>query len=355
MALCVHGEVTDPDGRRVRPRGGVHRAASSRRCCATCPALKVVFEHVTTERGGRSSSRAPGRTSRRRSPRSTCTSTATRCSSAASARTPIACRSPSARRTGWRCARRRPRARPSSSSAPTARRTRARPRKAACGCAGIFNAPFALESYAAVFDEEGALDRFEGFACEHGPRFYGLPLNEGTVTLERGDDRGARHDRRRRHPGRAVPRRRDAQAGDWRLSRARAAPAGPRRTPRSRPRSATKQASCAGCSGSPNTVRPEHEDDRRREELDEAERRIVHPPRRDREQQQRHRGQRARPARSAALSASSCPKRGARRASRAYQATIASAGSSSSADSIVSPGSEPDRHQLAEQAVDAES
>ena len=58
-------------------------------------------------------------------------------------------------------------------------------KEAACGCAGIFNAPFALESYAAVFDEEGALDRFEGFASEHGPRFYGLPLNEATVTLER--------------------------------------------------------------------------------------------------------------------------------------------------------------------------
>jgi len=59
-------------------------------------------------------------------------------------------------------------------------------KEAACGCAGIFNAPFALESYAQVFDEEGALDRLEGFASEHGPRFYGLPLNEGTVTLERG-------------------------------------------------------------------------------------------------------------------------------------------------------------------------
>jgi dihydroorotase len=54
-----------------------------------------------------------------------------------------------------------------------------------CGCAGIFNAPYALESYLAVFEEEGALQHFEGFASEHGPRFYGLPLNEGTVTLER--------------------------------------------------------------------------------------------------------------------------------------------------------------------------
>jgi dihydroorotase len=56
-----------------------------------------------------------------------------------------------------------------------------------CGCAGIFNAPFALESYAQVFEEEGVLDRFEGFASEHGPRFYGLPLNEGTATLKRED------------------------------------------------------------------------------------------------------------------------------------------------------------------------
>ena len=58
-------------------------------------------------------------------------------------------------------------------------------KEAACGCAGIYNAPYALESYLAVFEEERAIDRFEGFASEHGPRFYGLPLNEGTVTLER--------------------------------------------------------------------------------------------------------------------------------------------------------------------------
>ena len=58
-------------------------------------------------------------------------------------------------------------------------------KETSCGCAGIFNAPFALESYTQVFEEEGALDRLEGFASEHGPRFYGLPLNEGTVTLKR--------------------------------------------------------------------------------------------------------------------------------------------------------------------------
>ncbi|MEA2998347.1 MAG: dihydroorotase [Sphingomonadales bacterium] len=60
-------------------------------------------------------------------------------------------------------------------------------KEAACGCAGIFNAPFALESYAAAFEEEGALSRLEAFASEHGPLFYGLPLNEGRISLERAE------------------------------------------------------------------------------------------------------------------------------------------------------------------------
>ncbi|MDB2439539.1 dihydroorotase [Hellea sp.] len=60
-------------------------------------------------------------------------------------------------------------------------------KQSACGCAGLFNAPYALEAYAKVFDEENALDKLEGFASEFGPRFYGLPLNEGKVTLKRKD------------------------------------------------------------------------------------------------------------------------------------------------------------------------
>ena len=58
-------------------------------------------------------------------------------------------------------------------------------KETACGCAGCYNAPYALESYAKTFEEENALGRLEGFASEFGPAFYGLPLNEGTVTLER--------------------------------------------------------------------------------------------------------------------------------------------------------------------------
>lgn len=58
-------------------------------------------------------------------------------------------------------------------------------KEAACGCAGLFNAPFALESYVAVFEEEGAIDKFEAFASLNGPAFYRLPVNEGTITLRR--------------------------------------------------------------------------------------------------------------------------------------------------------------------------
>ncbi|WP_295442608.1 dihydroorotase [Sphingorhabdus sp. EL138] len=60
-------------------------------------------------------------------------------------------------------------------------------KESACGCAGIFNAPFAMESYAAVFEEEGALNKLEAFASENGPHFYRLPLNEDRITLERVD------------------------------------------------------------------------------------------------------------------------------------------------------------------------
>lgn len=56
-------------------------------------------------------------------------------------------------------------------------------KESACGCAGIFNAPYAMESYTKTFEEENALDKLEGFASEFGPRFYGLPLNEDKITL----------------------------------------------------------------------------------------------------------------------------------------------------------------------------
>ncbi|MGQ9831758.1 MAG: dihydroorotase [Thermochromatium sp.] len=52
-----------------------------------------------------------------------------------------------------------------------------------CGCAGIFNAHAALECYAEVFAQAGALDRLEGFASHHGADFYGLPRNQDRLRL----------------------------------------------------------------------------------------------------------------------------------------------------------------------------
>jgi len=60
-------------------------------------------------------------------------------------------------------------------------------KESACGCAGIYTAHAALELYARVFEAAGALDRLEGFASRHGPDFYGLPCNGGTITLHKRD------------------------------------------------------------------------------------------------------------------------------------------------------------------------
>ncbi|MEM6387438.1 MAG: dihydroorotase [Pseudomonadota bacterium] len=59
-------------------------------------------------------------------------------------------------------------------------------KEAECCAAGCFTAPVALACLAEVFEEAGALQALEGFVSEHGPKFYGLPLNEGTLTLKKG-------------------------------------------------------------------------------------------------------------------------------------------------------------------------
>ncbi len=58
-------------------------------------------------------------------------------------------------------------------------------KETACGCAGIFTAPAALEVYTEVFEEEGALDRIEAFASLNGPAFYRLAVNEIRIMLRR--------------------------------------------------------------------------------------------------------------------------------------------------------------------------
>lgn len=58
-------------------------------------------------------------------------------------------------------------------------------KESACGCAGCYSAWSAIELYAQVFDETGALDKLEGFASHHGADFYGMPRNAGSITLAR--------------------------------------------------------------------------------------------------------------------------------------------------------------------------
>ncbi len=60
-------------------------------------------------------------------------------------------------------------------------------KQSTCGCAGCFTAPVALACLAEVFDKADALDRLEGFVSKHGASFYGLPLNDAKITLQKGD------------------------------------------------------------------------------------------------------------------------------------------------------------------------
>lgn len=58
-------------------------------------------------------------------------------------------------------------------------------KESACGCAGIFSAPTAIEMYTQMFDEAGALDNLESFASLNGPAFYGMDANTDEITLQR--------------------------------------------------------------------------------------------------------------------------------------------------------------------------
>ncbi|MBA3526995.1 MAG: dihydroorotase [Sphingomonas sp.] len=181
MPLLVHGEVTDPDV-DVFDREAVFIDRVLEPLTRDFPQLKIVLEHITTKEAADFV----------RSRGDTVAATITpqhlminRNALFEGGIRPHAYCLPVAKREHHRLAVRRaatsgsPKFFLGTDSAPHSRDAK----ESACGCAGIFNAPFALEVYATVFDEDGALDRLEAFASENGPRFYGLPLNEGRVTL----------------------------------------------------------------------------------------------------------------------------------------------------------------------------
>jgi dihydroorotase len=183
MPLLVHGEVTDPQV-DVFDREAVFIERVLAPLLREMPALKVVFEHATTAEAVQFVEAAGDNVAATITPQHLHLN---RNAMFAGGLRPHAYCLPVVKREKHRLALRRAATSGSAKfflgtdSAPHARTAK----EGDCGCAGIFNAPFALESYAAVFDEEGALDRFEAFASLNGPRFYGLPVNEGTVTLER--------------------------------------------------------------------------------------------------------------------------------------------------------------------------
>lgn len=183
MPLCVHGEVTDP-AVDVFDREAVFIDRVLIGLIADFPGLKVVFEHITTAEAAAFVTESGPNVAATVTPQHLHIN---RNAMFAGGLRPHAYCLPVAKRETHRQALRKAAI---SGSAKFFLGTDTAPheihrKEMDCGCAGIFNAPYALESYLAVFEEEGAIAHFEGFASEHGPRFYGLPLNEGTVTLER--------------------------------------------------------------------------------------------------------------------------------------------------------------------------
>jgi dihydroorotase len=183
MPLLVHGEVTDP-AVDIFDREKVFIDRTFSRLARDFPGLKMVFEHITTAEAAQFVEAAGPNVAATVTPQHLVIN---RNALFDGGLRPHAYCLPVAKREEHRLAVRRaatsgsPKFFLGTDSAPHA----VERKETGCGCAGIFNAPFALESYAEVFEEEGALDRFEAFASENGARFYGLPLNAGTVTLER--------------------------------------------------------------------------------------------------------------------------------------------------------------------------
>lgn len=183
MPLLIHGEVTDHDV-DIFDREAVFIDRTLIPLVRDLPELKVVFEHITTEEAAQFVMGASDNVAATITPQHLHIN---RNAMLVGGIRPHAYCLPVAKREKHRLALRKAAISGSArfflgtDTAPHARHLK----EAACGCAGIFNAPYALESYVAVFEEEGALDRFEAFASENGPRFYGLALNEGTVALER--------------------------------------------------------------------------------------------------------------------------------------------------------------------------
>jgi dihydroorotase len=185
MTLCVHGEVTDPDV-DVFDREAVFIERILARLARDFPELRIVLEHITTSEAAEFVQSSGPNIAATITPQHLIIN---RNALFAGGLQPHAYCLPVAKREHHRLAVRAaatsgsPKFFLGTDSAPHARHAK----ESGCGCAGIFNAPHALESYAEVFEDEGALDRLEAFASLNGPAFYRLPVNDGAITLVKDD------------------------------------------------------------------------------------------------------------------------------------------------------------------------
>ena len=185
MPLLIHGELTSPEV-DVFDREAGFIEQHLKPLLKRYPDLRVVFEHITTEEAVDIVTSTESNLAATITPHHLHINR--NAMFAGGLRSDFYCL-PVAKRERHRLALRRaatsgdPRFFLGTDSAPHSRESK----ETSCGCAGIFNAPNALESYAQVFEQEGALDQLEGFASRHGPAFYRLPVNNQQITLERAD------------------------------------------------------------------------------------------------------------------------------------------------------------------------
>lgn len=185
IVLCVHGEVTENEI-DVFDREAEFVEGYLRDIVATFPNLRVVFEHITTSDAAEFVTGEGANVAATITPQHLHIN---RNAMLVGGIQPHNYCLPVAKRETHRLALRKaatsgsPKFFLGTDSAPHLRSAK----ESSCGCAGIFNAPYALESYLKVFDEENALEHFEAFASLNGPRFYKLPVNEESIILERGE------------------------------------------------------------------------------------------------------------------------------------------------------------------------
>ena len=192
LPLLVHGETTDPDC-DVFDRERMFLDDTFRPLVEAFEGLRIVFEHITTAEAAAFVAESPARIAATMTPQHLLLNRNALFSGGLRPHhycVPVLKHERDRQALVSAATNGDPSFFLGSDSAPHVRTAK----ESACGCAGVFSAPIAIEAYAEVFHRAGEIDRLEGFASHHGPDFYGLPRNVEEITLERVDWTGPRRD-----------------------------------------------------------------------------------------------------------------------------------------------------------------